>query len=171
MSFARLTTANLAARDHATRHNAKLPPRALILTPETCRVNRARLSDSGSPVPQSAPRHSEPAVAVGHVKCLVEIRHEHQAEAPSRAESELPNDLGLFIDEDCNDAETTVELRNTKSSSPEVTRGVLWCSSDPHELYNASQDVEAPGNAKTLHAEPELDEGYIPSPEKDPDKT
>ncbi|KAF8322335.1 uncharacterized protein EI90DRAFT_3078312, partial [Cantharellus anzutake] len=176
MSFARLTTANFAARDHATRrlspsHNAKLPPRALILTPETCRVNRARLSDSRSPVPQSAPRHSEPAVAVGHVKCLVEIRREHQAEAPSRAESELPNDLELFIDEDCNDAETPVELRNTKSSSPEVTRAVLWYSSDPHELYNASQDVEVPGNAKTLHAEPELDEGYIPSPEKDPDKT
>ncbi|KAF8327630.1 uncharacterized protein EI90DRAFT_3067447, partial [Cantharellus anzutake] len=163
MSFARLTTANFAARGHATRclfpsNYVKLPPRALILTPETCRVNQARLSDSRSPVPQSAPRHSEPAAAVRHVKCAVEIRHEHQAEAKSRTESELLNDSEPFIVEECNDAET--EFKHIDGSSPEVTRAVLWYLSDPHELYNASQDVEAPGNAKTPHAEPELDKGY-----------
>ncbi|KAF8334718.1 uncharacterized protein EI90DRAFT_3014964 [Cantharellus anzutake] len=158
---------------------AKLPPRALILTPETCRSNRPRLSDSQNPISHSAPCHSKPAIAVGHVKCLVETRCEHsaepQAEPPSRAESELDqllNDLESFIVEDRNDAETPVELGDAKSSSPEVTRAMFWSSNQPlHELYNVNQDIEVPDNAKTLHVEPELDEGYIPLPEKDPDKT
>ncbi|KAF8314616.1 uncharacterized protein EI90DRAFT_3135811 [Cantharellus anzutake] len=158
---------------------AKLPPRALILTPETCRSNRPRLSDSQNPISHSAPCHSKPAIAVGHVKCPAGTRCEHsaepQAEPPSRAESELDqllNDLESFIVEDRNDAETPVELGDAKSLSPEVTRAMFWSSNQPlHELYNVNQDNEVPDNAKTLHVEPELDEGYIPLPEKDPDKT
>ncbi|KAF8309449.1 uncharacterized protein EI90DRAFT_3025192 [Cantharellus anzutake] len=68
----------------------ELPPHALILTPKMCRFNRARLSDSQSPVSRSVP-----------------------------------------------------------------------CYSGPAELVNA----------KPLHIELEMDEGYIPPPEQDPDKT
>ncbi|KAF8344308.1 uncharacterized protein EI90DRAFT_3011052 [Cantharellus anzutake] len=110
---------------------AKLPPHALILTPEMCRSNQPRLSDSQNPISHSAPCHSKPAIAVGHVKCPAGTRCEHsaepQAEPLSRAKSELDqllNDLESFIIEDRNDAETPIELGDAKSSSPEVTRAL-----------------------------------------------